>query len=67
VAAHLQRVASHQRDLATVIEAWRDLQESIKAGVLAMLKTTRQWASYRRFDLGLKVNIDRAREPRGES
>jgi hypothetical protein len=38
VAAHGQRAASDDPDLAAVAEAWPDLPEAIKAGIVAMVK-----------------------------
>jgi len=38
LAAHGQRAASNDPDLATVVEAWERLPEALRAGIMAMVK-----------------------------
>jgi hypothetical protein len=38
LAAHRQRAASNDPDLAAVIDAWDRLPEAVRAGIVAMVK-----------------------------
>jgi hypothetical protein len=42
LAAHGQRAASNDPDLAAVVKAWPTLPEAIRAGILAMVKAAKR-------------------------